>query len=144
MSAQVGDGSVRPVKELSPESGGEKISVKELPIVSDKYVVFKCEDWDPFIEILSHLHWTGAGGEEPGQALLTSMPEPVADAEVFRHKDLVAAPIFYNASSIYQSYLELVGSHLTDDQRSYMREVVDHFFEAAEKATGLPNRKLPD
>jgi hypothetical protein len=112
--------------------------------MSEKYVVFKVEEWDPFVETLSHLYWTGAGGEEPGQAILTAMPEPVPDAEVFRHQDLVAAPIFYNASSIYQSYLELARATMTDDEKEYMREVIDHFFEAAEKATGLPNRKLPD
>jgi hypothetical protein len=113
--------------------------------MSEKYVVFKVEEWDPFIEVLSHLHWVGGGGgEEPGQAVLTNMPEPVPDAEVFRHQDLVAAPIFYNASSIYQSYLELVGHTMTDSEREYMKEVVDHFFEAAERSMGLPKRKLPD
>jgi hypothetical protein len=106
--------------------------------MSEKYVCFHVDAWDQFIHNLQ-----AQPGAQDG-FLLTLLPEPVPDAEVFRHQDLVAAPIFYNASSIYQSYLELVGSHLTDDQRAYMREVVDHFFEAAEKATGLPNRKLPD
>jgi hypothetical protein len=109
--------------------------------MSEKYVVFHVDVWDEFIKTLSE---PATIDIEQAVAMLTLLPEPVADAEVFRHQDLVAAPIFYNASSIYQSYLELVGNHLTDDQRSYMREVVDHFFEAAEKATGLPNRKLPD
>jgi hypothetical protein len=109
--------------------------------MSDKYVVFPVDAWDQFIKALSE---PATIDIEQAMAMLTLLPEPVPDAEVFRHKDLVAAPIFYNASSIYQSYLELVGNHLTDDQRAYMREVVDHFFEAAEKATGLPGRKLPD
>jgi hypothetical protein len=75
---------------------------------------------------------------------LTNLPEAVADAEVFRHQDLVSAPIFYNASSIYQSYLELMGDNIPPHQREYMQGVVDHFFEAAERSVGLPKRKLPD
>jgi hypothetical protein len=114
-------------------------------LTSEKYVVFKAEEWDPFVAVLSHLSWTGADGtEEQGQGVLTQMPEPVPDAEVFRHQDLVSAAIFYSASSTYQSYLELVGHTMTDSEREYMREVVDHFFEAGEKSTGLPRRKLPD
>jgi hypothetical protein len=110
----------------------------------EKYIVFKVEEWDPFVETLSHLYWTGAGGEEPGQAVLTNMPEPVPDAEVFRHQDLVSATVFYSASSTYQSYIELVGHTMTDSELEYMKEVVDHFFEAGEKSRGLPKRKLPD
>lgn len=104
--------------------------------MSEKYVVFKATDWDEFILVLRE--------RLDGQDILTVLPEPVADAEVFRHQDLVSAPIFYNASSIYQSYLELVGHTMTDSEQEYMKEVVDHFFEAAEKSIGLPKRKLPD
>jgi hypothetical protein len=112
--------------------------------MSDKYVTFKAAEWDEFTRVLANLHILPTEGESEVQAVLTYMPEPVADAEVFRHQDLVAAPIFYNASSIYQSYLELARATMTDDEKEYMREVIDHFFEAAEKATGLPSRKLPD
>jgi hypothetical protein len=106
--------------------------------MSEKYVVFHVDAWDQFIRDLS-----GRSDPEYGD-VLTFMPDPVPDAEVFRHQDLVAAPIFYNASSIYQSYLELSRATMTDAQQEYMREVIDHFFEAAEKSTGLPQRKLPD
>jgi hypothetical protein len=104
--------------------------------MSEKYVVFHVDAWDDFIRELSL--------RDEGQDILNLLPEPVPDAEVFRHQDLVAAPIFYNASSIYQSYLELARTTMTDAEKEYMRVVIDHFFEAAEKATGLPNRKLPD
>jgi hypothetical protein len=104
--------------------------------MSEKYVVFHVDAWDDFIRELSL--------RDEGQDILNLLPEPVPDAEVFRHQDLVAAPIFYNASSIYQSYLELARATMTDAEKEYMRVVIDHFFEAAEKATGLPNRKLPD
>jgi hypothetical protein len=110
-------------------------------VVSEKYVVFKVAEWDEFI--LKVDHGLRHGDQEP-DGVLTLLPEPVPDAEVFRHQDLVAAPIFYNASSIYQSYLELSRATMTDAQQEYMREVIDHFFEAAEKSTGLPQRKLPD
>jgi hypothetical protein len=103
--------------------------------MSEKYVSFKAAEWDDFVRGLR---------EDEADDILAAMPEPVPDAEVFRHQDLVAAPIFYNASSIYQSYLELARATMTDAEKEYMREVIDHFFEAAEKATGLPNRKLPD
>jgi hypothetical protein len=103
--------------------------------MSEKYVVFKVGGWDEFIRGLR---------EDEADDILTALPEPVPDAEVFRHQDLVSAPIFYNASSIYQSYLELARDRMTEAEKEYMREVIDHFFEAAEKATGLPNRKLPD
>lgn len=106
--------------------------------MSEKYVVFKVEEWDDFVREL---------GAEDNQALvdvLTTFPEPVPDAEVFRHQDLVAAPVLYAASAIYQSYIELSGPMLSPEQREYMQGVVDHFFEAAERSTGLPKRKLPD
>jgi hypothetical protein len=103
--------------------------------MSEKYVCFPVDAWDQFIHYLN-----GVGDDD----LFVNLPEPVPDAEVFRHQDLVAAPIFYNASSIYQSYLELSRATMTSEQQEYMREVIDHFFEAAEKSTGLPNRKLPD
>ena len=110
--------------------------------MSDKYICFKTDEWDDFVSALIVLRNTS--GENVGESVLTEMPEPVADAEVFRHQDLVSAPIFYNASSIYQSYIELVGETLTEDQRAYLKEVADHFYEAGDRATGLPNRKLPD
>jgi hypothetical protein len=109
--------------------------------MSEKYVVFHVDAWDEFIKTLSE---PATIDIEQAMAMLTLLPEPVPDAEVFRHQDLVAAPIFYNASSIYQSYLELARATMTDAEKEYMRVVIDHFFEAAEKATGLPNRKLPD
>ena len=104
--------------------------------MSEKYVVFKVDDWDAFIRELS--------ARQEAVDLLTHFPEPVPDAEVFRYQDYVSASIFYSASSTYQTYLELVGHTMTEAQREYMKEVVDHFFEAGEKATGLPQRKLPD
>jgi hypothetical protein len=103
--------------------------------MSDKYITFKVAEWDDFVRGLR---------DDEADDILAAMPEPVPDAEVFRHQDLVAAPIFYNASSIYQSYLELVGHTMTGPEREYMKEVVDHFFEAAERSMGLPKRKLPD
>jgi hypothetical protein len=103
--------------------------------MSEKYVTFHVDAWDRFIASLR---------AEGSEAVLVDIPDPIPDAEVFRHQDLVAAPIFYNASSIYQSYLELARTTMTEAEKEYMREVIDHFFEAAEKATGLPNRKLPD
>lgn len=110
--------------------------------MSDKYVVFKVDDWDDFVSALTVLRNTS--GENVGESVLTEMPEAVADAEVFRYQDLVSASVFYNAASIYQSYLELVGHTMTDPEKEYMKEVVDHFFEAGEKSRGLPKRKLPD
>ena len=110
--------------------------------MSDKYIVFKTDEWDDFVSALIVLRNTS--GESVGEAVLTEMPEPVPDAEVFRHQDLVSAPIFYNASSIYQSYLELVAPTLSPERQEYMREVVEHFFVAADKSKALPNRKLPD
>lgn len=104
--------------------------------MSEKYVVFKVDEWDQFVRELS------AKGNVV--EVLTTFPEPVPDAEVFRYQDYVSASIFYSASSTYQTYLELMGPTMTDAQREYMKEVVDHFFEAGEKATGLPERKLPD
>jgi hypothetical protein len=104
--------------------------------MSEKYVVFKVDDWDKFVKFLRHEDRTGF--------ICSELPESLADAEVFRHQDLVSAPIFYAASSIYQSYLELVEPNLSPERKEDMHVVVDHFFEAAEKATGLPNRKLPD
>jgi hypothetical protein len=110
--------------------------------MSEKYVTFKAGDWDEFIRWLNStdIHQGGLDGHD----ILDAIPEALADAEVFRHQDLVAAPIFYAASAIYQSYLELAFEHLITEQRIYMQDVVDHFFEAAEKSTGLPSRKLPD
>lgn len=110
--------------------------------MSDKYIVYKAEDWDHFVRLMTNLMVKNA--DEEVVPVFSFFPEAVADAEVFRHQDLVAAPIFYNASSIYQSYLELMKDHLTPAQVEYMKEVVDHFFEAAERSTGLPSRKLPD
>lgn len=110
--------------------------------MSDKYVVFKADDWDDFVSALTVLRNTS--GESVGEAVLTEIPEPVPDAEVFRHQDLVSATVFYSAASTYQSYIELVGHTMTDNEKDYLKEVVDHFFEAGEKSRGLPRRKLPD
>lgn len=109
--------------------------------MSDKYICFKVEEWDLFVKNLST---SEALVEEWANAVMNLLPEPVADAEVFRHQDRVSAPIFYAASSIYQSYLELVIHDLNPEQQEYMRDVVEHFFVAADKSKALPNRKLPD
>jgi hypothetical protein len=101
----------------------------------EKYVCFHVKEWDEFIRGLR---------TDEADDILAAMPEPVPDAEVFRHQDLVSATVFYSASSTYQSYIELVGHTMTDSELEYMREVVDHFFEAGEKSRGLPKRKLPD
>jgi hypothetical protein len=110
--------------------------------MAEKYVTFKATDWDQFMAQLTRTDIHQAGYDNAD--IVNMLPDPVADAEVFRHQDLVAAPIFYAASAIYQSYYELMFDHLITERRIYMQEVIDHFFEAAEKSTGLPSRKLPD
>ena len=107
--------------------------------MSDKYICYKTDDWDAFVRMLQD-------GPKTVEAsfVLTRLPDAVPDAEVFRHQDLVSPPILYAASSIYQSYIELLGPYMAPSEKEYMTEVVHHFFEAAEKAAGLPRRKLPD
>jgi hypothetical protein len=109
--------------------------------MSEKYVVFSATGWDEFIKNLAAF---GTGAPWSPDGVLNLLPEPVPDAEVFRHQDFVASTVFYSAASTYQSFLELVGHTMTDSEKEYMKVVIDHFFEAGEKSMGLPQRKLPD
>jgi hypothetical protein len=116
--------------------------------MAEKYVCFRVGDWDKFMNILSNeaaqLSTKKRGEQLNAEDILEHLPDAVADAEVFRHQDLVAAPILYAASAIYQSYKELLGDSLPPERQEYLAEVVDHFFEAAERSKGLPTHKLPD
>ena len=103
-------------------------------LAHDKYVVFKVEEWDAFIGFLNLQY----------SAILPRLPDAVPDAEVFRHQDLATAPVLYTAASVYRSLQEVADGHITPLQQRYLASVADHFFEAAEKASGLPGRKLPD
>jgi hypothetical protein len=112
--------------------------------MAEKYVCFRVEDWDKFIKRLSTIGHPDEAQWSATTILENMLPDAVPDAEVFRHQDLVAAPIFYAASSIYQSYIELMGLTLSAEETEYLQGVVEHFFEAAERSKGLPTHKLPD
>ena len=72
------------------------------------------------------------------------IPDAVPDAEVLRHQDLAAAPVLFTAASVYQSLAEVAADQLSPRQKEDLKAVADHFFEAAERSSSLPKRKLPD
>lgn len=106
-----------------------------------KYIVFKADEWDAFLsEALGDDRPSGL----PVQLAFNHLPPPVDDAEVFRLQDQVAAPVFYAASAMYRSFVEVAGDHISEDRADYLDQVSQHFFEAAERSSKLPGHKLPD
>lgn len=100
-----------------------------------KYAVFK---WDEF-NAMALAIFDG----EPIDDLVDRYR--VKDAEVIRHQDLTAAPLFYAYASIIHSFADLASQSGTLTQYESLREIADHFMSAAEVSEALgEHRKLPD
>lgn len=100
-----------------------------------KYIVFKVEDFDNFVE----------KAHDQGFADYILPPE-IEDAEVIRGQDIAAAPIFHTYASMILSYRQILASRVgiqQSEQQDLIR-IADHFHLAAVKAEGNPNRRLPD
>lgn len=98
--------------------------------MSEKYVVFKRSDWNELL--ISHREHVKSF--------------QVEDAEVIRHQDITAAPIFSTYAHMIISFRDL----LYRDQPGVppgwasLTEIADYFAAAADKAEAYPNKRLPD
>lgn len=66
------------------------------------------------------------------------------DAEVIRHQDITAAPIFHHYASSMETVIELAQHFGAEVDVEQLRAVAEHFMEAAITSERHPNRKLPD
>jgi hypothetical protein len=88
-----------------------------------KYAVLKWEDWE-------------AMGVSP------AMEEArIKDAEVLRLKDITSGPAFYTYASVLLTYAEIF--EMLPESKN-LREIADHFFDAAQRADNYPGKRLPD
>lgn len=105
-----------------------------------KYVVFKQSDWDEFTDWLAD----ALRGES------CPLPFELGDAEVIRKQDITAAPIFHHYASQLLTMAEMAASTFDvagpEAQATLrrLREIADHFHEAAVDAEQWPVKKVPD
>ena len=78
------------------------------------------------------------------EALLREVTDlELPDAEVIRQQDITAAPIFHHYSSGINTLIELADSFAIPVNRLRLREIADHFHEAA-MAAEQADHKIPD
>jgi hypothetical protein len=66
------------------------------------------------------------------------------DAEVIRHQDIIAAPIFHHYASSIETVIELAQHFGVEVDEDQLRSVAEHFMEAAMASERHQNHKLPD
>lgn len=112
-------------------------SPKSLEDLPRKYMVFKRSD---YLAAMDECQTSGA------HIMLQKLEGvQLLDAEVIRHQDLTAAPIFWHYSQQLHTLIEMadaVGVPLAS--RSRLLEIASYFGLAAHAAEEHPNRKLPD
>lgn len=111
-------------------------------MIDSKYVVFKSEDWSLFADAMGEdgVHQGGQFG-----IYITELSDRMlSDAEVIRHQDITAAPIFHHYASAIETILELAQQVGLNVNEADLRQVADHFHQAAVAAENHPHRKLPD
>ena len=102
-----------------------------------KYAVLKWKDWKLLVDLAHNI-----GAPDILRHLIASR---IQDAEVIRHQDLTAAPLFHSYASSIHSFMDLLKSRgmLTPSMEAEMTGIADHFHDAANKSEALEHRKLP-
>ena len=101
-----------------------------------KYAVVKWKDWCVIYD--------AAVAEVPlPMEKLSSHAPLISDAEVIRHQDIAAAPIYSAYAHMIISFADLL--HLDSSTRSAeLTAIADHFHHAALLAEEHPFKRLPD
>lgn len=107
---------------------------------NDKYVVIKREAWDSFKTYYTR-----------NKNFLDCIDElekaDLDGAEVIRHQDITAAPIFWHYAQSMSGFVDvqdILGRPLDDDTKRRLLKIAEHFTEAAHEAEECDHAKLPD
>lgn len=106
---------------------------------NDKYFVCKIDDLDDTFKAL---------GDTVDRDIMSRFRKGLEDielggAEVIRHQDITAAPIFHHYASSIMTIVELADKFNTPIDKRGLTAIADHFHEAAEAAERVEH-KLPD
>lgn len=94
--------------------------------MSDKYVVFKREDW-----------------EESGVSRMNALPQPIEDAVVIRRQDVFAPPALDAYANSISVALALLPEEVELDGKTDLQEIADYFADQAAQSWQT-DRKIPD
>lgn len=105
------------------------------PLVDNKYIVFKKEDWHKFVQVLNQKKVDVAG------------PRRVNDATVIRGQDVFAPPALEAYANAILCVVGVLGDPLAREPGGrmveHLKEIADYFHQRAEESY-LMQRKFPD
>lgn len=103
-------------------------------MAKNKYIVFKKDEFQRW--------WSQSSVCQTQHEI--PLPFILQDAEVIRHHDPNAAPLFFHYASAMETLVEMAQANSIPVDERVMLDAAEHFREASVKSQNHPNKHLPN